>query len=64
MLNPVSVDLEVLYHWQNSKVISRFGVLNGMHSRASVQPAMKYHHAQALSIRLPMKAKVVFRLSA
>ena len=36
MLNPDGVELEVLYYWQNPKVINMFGVLNGMHSRVSV----------------------------
>ena len=62
MLNPVGKELEVLYHWQNPKVISRFGVLNDMHSHASVQPTIIYRQAQAPSIRFPMKAKLVFEL--
>jgi len=60
MLNPVGVELEVLYHWQNLKVISRFGVLNGMHNRASVHLTIKYRQTRAPSIKLPMKAKLVF----
>jgi len=45
MLNPVGMELEILYYWQNPKFIKKFGVLNGMHSRALVQPVMKYHQA-------------------
>ena len=62
MLNPADLEFEILYHWQNLKVISKLGVLNGIHSRVSVQPAMKYHQARAPSIRLSMKAKLVFGL--
>jgi len=47
---------------ENPKVISRFGVLNGIYNRALVQPAMKYRQAQAPSIKLPMKFKLVFGL--
>jgi len=61
-MNPVGAELEILYHWQNPKVINRFGILNGMHSRTSIQPAMKYRQAQALSIKLPMKARLMFGL--
>ena len=63
MSNSVGVELEVLYQWKNLKVISRFGVLNGMHSRASVQLAIKYRQARAPLVKLPMKAKLVFGLS-
>jgi len=54
--------LEVLDYWKNPKVISRFGVLNGMHSHSSVQLAIKYSQARAPSIKLSMKAKLVFEL--
>jgi len=49
MLNPVGVELENLYHWQNPKFIRKFGVLNGMHSHASVRPVMKYCQAPSSS---------------
>ena len=57
MTNPVGVELKILYHWQNPKVINRFGVLNGMHSRASVQPTMKYRQARAPA-QAPLEGQV------
>ena len=45
MANVVGAELDIMYHWQNPKVINRFGVLNGMHNRASVQLTMKYRQA-------------------
>ena len=45
MANPVGAERDIMYHWQNPKVINRFGVLNGMHNRASVQLTMKYRQA-------------------
>ena len=62
MLSPVGMKLEVFSHWQNPIIINKFGDLNDMHSRVSVQPAIKYRQAQASSIKLPIKAKLVFGL--
>ena len=62
MANPVGADRDIQYRWQNPKVINRFGVLNGMHNHTSVQLAIKYCQARAPSIKLPMKARLVFGL--
>ena len=46
ILNSAGKELEVVYHWQNSRVIKRLGVHCGMQKRTLVHPAMKYLHAR------------------
>jgi len=54
MANPVGAELDIMYYWQNPKVINRFGALNGMHNRASLRPTIKYCQARTPSIKFPM----------